>query len=532
MPDTTDLHYFRPDWVQKSDQTLTADLIVYGGTSAGVIAAVEAARRNLSVVILHPGKFLGGLTSGGLGWTDFGKQHVIGGLAREFYRRVGQHYGKAEEWYFEPKVASAVYAALVKEHNIPVHFCQYLDQVQKTGTQVVEITMLGGLKAKGKVFVDATYEGDLMAKAGVSYHVGREANEVYGETLNGIQVRGHHQFVPATVSPYVKENDPSSGLLPYIVNEDLTKKQGQGDKRVQAYNFRVCMTDDPALKIEWPKPDDFDPALYVLATRWFNGEKDDYNEQIPGFKKTPDLPRKFDAFPNRTPGGFLKTDTNNHGPVSSDFIGANHEWPDGCYETREKLFQAHVSYQQGLYWHLANSPEIPDRYRKAYGRWGLSKDEFTTCGGWSCQLYVREARRMVADYLVTEHDCTHARKCEDPVAMGSYNLDSHNCCRFVNADGKVLNDGDVQVPPAGPYGISYRAVIPKAQEATNLFVPVCCATSHIAYGSVRMEPVFMALGQSCAVAAALAIKTGSSVQQVKYAELEKQLLELKQVLRI
>lgn len=529
----SDLHYFHPGWIKATDRKLSVDLCIYGASSAGVIAGIEAAERGKTVALLQPGKYVGGLTAGGLGWTDHGKAHVIGGKGREFYRRCGKHYGKAEEWYFEPRVATAVYEEWLKSAGVEAIFCQYLDRVETSAGQVTAITMLGGLRVEAKVFMDCSYEGDLMAKAGVKYHVGRESNDTYGETLNGIQVRGHHQFSPATIDPYIKPGDPSSGLLPQVENVDQQKKQGQADHRVQAYNFRICMTDDPALIIPWEKPEKFDPTQYILAARWFQGEKDQYNEQLRDWKgNVSDVPSKFDIFPNKTPGGFNKTDTNNHGPVSSDFIGMSWAWADSCYEAREKLFQQHVTYQKGLYWFLANSPEIPERYRKAYSRWGLSKDEFVATGGWSPQLYVREARRMISDYVATEHDCMHTKVADDPVGMGSYQLDSHNCTRFVNAEGKVMNDGDVQVKPKGPYRISYRSIVPKKSECTNLFVPVCCSTSHIAYGSVRMEPVFMILGQSAAVAACMALDAKSAVQDVPYAKLQAELLKLEQVLTL
>jgi len=369
-----------------------------------------------------------------------------------------------------------------------------------------------------------------MARAGVTYFVGREDNSVYGETISGIQVHKSHQF-SHPVDPFVKEGDPTSGLLPGIINEDLSTQQGKGDKRVQSYNFRVCMTDDPALKVEWEKPAGYNPDLYVLAGRWFRGEKEPWNDQL----RKPDstVPSKFDIFPNKTPGGFHKTDTNNHGAVSSDFIGQNYEWPDGCYERREELFQAHVTYQKGYYWYVANSPDVPERYRKAYQRWGLPKDEFTQTGHWPHQLYVREARRMVSDYVITEHDCRgHRSAAEDSIGMGSYNMDSHNCTRFVkmeNGKARVLNEGDVQVGVT-PYPIPYRVIVPKRGEVTNLFVPVCFSASHISYGSARMEPVFMAMGQGAAMAACIAIDDNVAVQDVKYEKLKKQLLEAEQVL--
>lgn len=529
----SDLHYFRPDWISKDDRKLVVDICIYGASSAGVIAAIEASERGKSVALLQPGKFVGGLTAGGLGWTDHGKAHVIGGKSREFYRRCGKPYGKPEEWYFEPKVATQVYEEWLKSEGVEPMFCQYLDKVELSGGRIVSITLLSGLHVKAKVFIDASYEGDLMAKAGVSYHVGREGNDTYDEKLNGAQVRNHHQFLPTHIDPYIKAGDASSGLLPQVEAIDMKARQGQGDKRVQAYNFRICMTDDPALIIPWEKPAAFDPKQYILAQRWFAGEKDNYNEQVwVRDGKLSTVPGKFDIFPNNTKGGFHKTDTNNHGPMSSDFIGMSWNWAEGSYEAREKLFQAHVTYQKGLYWFLANDEGVPERYRNAYNRWGLSKDEFVTTGGWSPQLYIREARRMVSDYVATEHDCMHTRKCDDPVGMGSYQLDSHNCTRFVNADGKVMNEGDVQSPPKGPYSISYRSIVPKRGQVTNLLVPVCCSTSHIAYGSVRMEPVFMILGESSAIAACMAIDSNQTVQDVNYSKLRASLDSAQQVLEL
>ncbi len=531
----SNLHYFNPDWIVEDAETLRADLCVYGGTSAGVTAAVAAARRGSEVVLLHPGKHLGGMSSGGLGWTDYGRKHVIGGMSRQFYRDVGRHYGRDEEWHFEPHVAGAVFREWIARANVPVRLCQFIQSATMDGHRLKAITMLGGLVIEAKMFIDATYEGDLLAQAGVSRTVGREDNAQYDESLNGVQVRKTHQF-SRPVDPYVTPGDPSSGLLPQVIDEDLSQQQGRGDRRVQAYNFRVCMTDDPALKVDWAKPAGYDPLQYELANRWFNGDKDDYNEHLSGAgPRQAGLPAKFDILPHPTPGGHHKTDTNNHGPVSSDFIGTNHDWPEADYETRERLFQAHVRYQQGLYWHLANAPEIPHRYRRAYSRWGLPNDEFVDTDHWPHQLYVREARRMVGDYVITEHDCRGDSRPDDPVGMASYNMDSHNCSRFVKVDNgraRVLNEGDVQVSPTDPYPVSYRAIVPRKGECENLLVPVCLSASHIAYGSARMEPVFMLLGESAALAAGLAMADGCPLQAVPYAKLHELLVEAKQVLAL
>jgi len=533
----SDLHYFQPQWITPTDEHLSTDLCIYGATSAGVAAAVAGVRAGKQVVVLQPGKFIGGLTTGGLGETDHGRKHVIGGISREFYIACGKHYGKEEEFKFEPHVASAVFDQMLKAHGVSVRLCQYLDKVEKSAGRIVSITLLGGLRVSAKMFLDCSYEGDLMARAGVDYTVGRESNETYGETLNGIQVKLTHQF-SHPVDPFVTPGDASSGLLKGIVNEDLSKKQGQGDQRVQAYCFRMCMTDDPALRVAWEKPDGFDATDHELAARWFAGEKDTYNDQLSSDSTTPrNVPRKFDIFPNKTPGGFRKTDTNNHGPVSSDFIGMNHEWPDAYYETRETLFQSHVTYQKGYYWFIANSERVPHRYREAYQSWGLPSDEFKQTAHWPHQLYVREARRMIGQYVITEQDCRGTRQTTDGIGMGSYGMDSHNCSRFVMNDpttGKprVMNDGDVQVHGFPPYAIPFRTITPKPAQCTNLLVPVCLSSSHIAYGSARMEPVFMVLGQSAAIAACMAIDAGTTVQDINVNTLRDKLLSLGQILSV
>lgn len=521
-------HYFRSDWIERTDHSLDVDVCVYGGSAAGFTAAIEAASRGHSVALLHPGRFVGGLQVGGLGWTDYGKQHVIGGMAREFYRRCGQHYGKPEEWQFEPHVAQQAVDSMLADASVKPLLCQYLDRVDVVQGRIVSIRLLGGLVVRAKVFIDATYEGDLLAHAGCRFSLGREANSIYGETLNGIHVGPFHQFVPDGVDAFNTPGDPSSGLLPGVEPIDLRRHQGRGDHRLQAYNFRICMTNDPDLKIDWERPEHYHPDQYKLADRWFNASaRNGYNEMVRSSK--PLVPAKFDVLPNKTPGGFQKTDTNNHGPVSSDFIGNNWDWPLATHAQREGLFQRHVQWQMGFYYHIANSPEIPDPYRGAYSHWGLSRDEFTQSGHWSHTLYIREGRRLIGDEVLTELHCMHKRRVSDPVGMGSYNLDSHNCTRFLTSEGTVQNEGDVQVAPAGPYSIGYTCIRPKRGEVNNLLVPVCCSTSHIAYGSVRMEPVFMGLGQVAGVAASQAILEGRCVQDLDYARLRSQLDAVGQV---
>ena len=515
-------HYFLPEWITPSSEVLKVDVVIYGGTAAGVIAAKALADRGRSVALLNPALLLGGMTTGGLGQTDFGKKDVIGGMSRQFYSDIGSHYGKdTPEWLFEPKAAQSVIDAYADHAGITVRQKQFLQSVHIENGRIREIQMLGGLRAKGRYFMDCTYEGDLMAQAGISYHVGRESNSTYGETINGVQVRSKHQFSHA-IDPYRVPGDPSSGTLPQV-NEAGAAPDGSGDHRIQAYNFRMCLTDDPELKIDWEKPDDFRPLDHELAYRWFNSEKDDYNDHLPNYDGRPkDLLKKFDIMSPRTPGGHLKTDTNNHGPVSTDFIGANYAWPEASYAERETIFQAHVTYIKGHFWFMATSPDIPERYRTRYARFGLPKDEFPESCHWPHQLYVREARRMVSDYVLTEKDTQHIRQPEDPIAMGSYAMDSHNCQRFVR-NGRVYNEGDVQLPPKAPYGVSYRSIVPRKSECQNCFVPVCISASHIAFGSVRMEPVFMAMAESAAIAADLQLDSGQAVQDIDYPTLRTRL---------
>lgn len=519
----------------------TYDLVVYGGTSAGVTAAVEAARDGRSVVLVCPDKHLGGLSSGGLGWTDTGRKEVIGGLAREFYHRVWKHYQSDEAWrwqtreeygnkgqgtaaidgekrtmwIFEPHVAEAAFDAMIAEARIPVVRNAWLDRekgVEKTGGRIAAITTLDGKTYRGRVFVDATYEGDLLAAAGVSYHVGRESSDTYGEEWNGVQkaARHHGHNFPEGVSPYVKPGDPSSGLLPRI-SPDPPGEEGQGDRRVQAYCFRMCLTDVAENRLPFPKPAGYDASQYELILRVFDtGWRQTFN--------------KFDPIPNR------KTDTNNHGPFSTDNIGFNYDYPDATYERRREIIAEHERYQQGLMYFLANDPRVPDDVREPMSRWGLAKDEFTDNGNWPHQIYVREARRMVGPYVMTEHDCLCRVDTPESVGMGSYAMDSHHVQRYVTAEGFVQNEGDIGVGPPYPYMISYGSLTPKKDECTNLLVPVCVSSSHIAFGSIRMEPVFMILGQSAAVAAGMAIDGQCPVQEVGYPELRQKLLDKGQVL--
>jgi hypothetical protein len=379
------------------------------------------------------------------------------------------------------------------------------------GQRIVAIVMESGKRFVGRIFIDATYEGDLMAKAGVSYHVGRESNAVYDETLNGVQTKHaiYHQFkVP--IDPYIVEGDPESGLLPGIQAEG-PGEEGSGDHKVQAYNFRMCLTNDPDNRMPFPKPEGYDPLRYELLLRYMKA----------GHWTVMNLSKDM---PNR------KTDTNNKGAFASDNIGMNYEYPDGDYATRDRIFEEHKTYQQGMMWFLVNDPRVPEHIQTEMNQWGLPKDEFVETGGWPHQLYVREARRMIGEYVMTQVDCQGKRLAPHPIGLGAYTMDSHHVQRYVDENGHARNEGDVEVGGFEPYPIAYGSIVPKADECTNLLVPVCLSASHIAFGSIRMEPVFMVLGQSAATAAALAINADSTVQEVDMDALRERLLADKQIL--
>ncbi len=499
--------YYRPEIGKREGERLACDLCIYGGNAAGVIAALAAKKRGLRVVLLVNGDHVGGLTTGGLGYTDFGDKRIVGGLAREFYRRLGAHYGTDEEWMFEPSAALKVLTDMLHEAGIKPVLFQYLDSVEMAGKSIRSIRLQSGLVVTSAFFVDATYEGDLMAKAGVACIVGRESNMVYGELLNGVQIREHHQFL-FPISPWRREGDPASGLLPGISAEPVAAP-GTGDRKVQAYNFRMCLTRKPD-RIPFAKPAGYNPDEYELLARYLRA----------GWR---DIFAKFDMIRGR------KTDTNNHGAVSTDFIGRNHDYPEAGYEARERIFQEHVTYQQGLLWFYANDERVPADVRHQMSQWGLVADEFSASGHWPPQLYVREARRMVSDYVITEFDCRTYRRASDVIGCGAYGMDSHNCQRIV-LDGRVLNEGDVQVWINKPYPISYRTVIPARESVNNLFVPLCLSASHIAYGSVRMEPVFMVLAESCAIAAALCVRHACTTHELPYAVLKPELELARQAL--
>jgi hypothetical protein len=529
------------------------DIVIYGSSPAAIAAAVQAKRMGASAVIVSPETRIGGLTTGGLGQTDIGNKAAFGGIALEFYKAVAAYYadpkrwtrqkpesyfpdgqcagskGRESMWTFEPSAALAILEGWEKRHGLDIRRGEWLDRengVVKENGKIVAIKTLSGEVYRGQVFVDATYEGDLMAAAGVSYTIGREGNAVYGESLNGnqpAQARFHQLNVG--VDPYVVKGDPKSGLLFGVEPFDPNLKEGDGDKRVQAYCFRMCLTDDPENRIPFKKPAGYDERDYELLFRHLAIAPLDRGG----------MPWINSKMPNR------KTDTNNRTGFATDFIGQNWAWPEASYAEREKIRAAHLKYQRGLMWTLANHPRVPEKIRREVSKWGTCKDEFKDGlgDGWQTQLYVREARRMVGEYVMTEHNCWGTKVAPMPVAMGAYQMDSHHVRRSVGADGFVHNEGDVEVKidaktgkRFAPYPIGYGAVVPKRAECSNLIVPVCLSASHIAFGSIRMEPVFFALGQVAGTAASIAAEKGLSVQDVPYIDLSDRLRADGQVLEM
>ena len=536
------------------------DVVVYGGTSGGIAAAVAAARRGRRVVLIEPGRHLGGLTSSGLGATDIGKKNAIGGISREFYQRVKKHYGDPAAWkygrpedfrsnqhdpredvmfYFEPHVAERIYEEMLREARVEVVRGERLDLragVEKRGADITAIAMESGRRFRGRVFIDATYEGDLMAKAGVKYLVGREANTAFGETHNGNEpfllrrqkVASAHDFRRA-VDPYVRPGDPASGLI-FGVQPGGPGEVGVGDARVQAYCYRLCLTNEPRNRVPFSRPADYDPAKYELVARYLNSTR-----MLPEFPTAGDIehpvlgnnltrPEPVVIMPNR------KSDSNNKDPVGFNLVAGNYDYPDADYATRERIIRDHIAWQKGLIWFFASDLRVPEKYRAPMKDWGYPRDEFTDTGHWPHQLYVREARRMHGALVMTQRHCDGTLAVPDPVGMGGYAMDSHNVRRYVDENGHVRTEGTIGLGVKHAYSIGYDALTPRREECTNLLVPVCLSATHVAYGSIRMEPVFMILGHSAGVAADQAIAQRSAVQAINRAELRSALLAERQVI--
>ena len=495
------------------------DIVVYGDSSGAVTAAIAAKRMGHSVVLVNPTNFLGGMSSSGLGATDFlGYRKTFGGIASEFYDDIAGHYQKTYVRSFEPHVGKAAFQKLIKDAEIDVHFNEKLDRkngVKMKGQRIISITTLSGKTFVGKMFIDTTYVGDLMAAAGVTYTVGREPESQYGEDLAGVRrgdttprvhyTQGDKDHFTHNVDPYVVQGDPDSGLLPHIeMIEGLAN--GQGDRKIQAYNYRLCLTRDPKLRIAIPKPSGYREIDHELLLR--NFEAGDH---------------RFPALVEGLAGSGRKVDWNSMHAIGSDYGGANWAYPEASYAQRREIEKSHELYIRGFLWTLANSPRVPKKVRQQAADYGLCKDEFTNNGGWPYMIYIREARRMVSDYVMTQRDCMGKRAIPDPVGLGSFGMDSHVVQYYVNEKGHTRRDGTIWRTPPKPYGISYRSIVPRKGECENLFSPVALSASHVAHGSIRMEPVFMVLSQSAATAASIAIHADISVQEVPYKKLRHQL---------
>jgi FAD dependent oxidoreductase len=489
------------------------DVVVYGGTAAGVISAVSAAREGMSVALLEPGRHLGGMASGGLSATDieYGNKTVVGGYALEFYRRVAAHYeisryGDDVAWYYEPHIGGLVFSEMVREASVKVFFDHRLrekDGVKRDDLRIAEIRMENGTVFRARVYIDCSYEGDLMAQAGVSYTWGREPASQYRETLAGVREQsvGHQWLVK--VSPY----DEGGKLLPEV-SPLLPGTPSAADKEVEAYNFRLCLTQERTNQVAFPKPSGYDPRRYELLTRLLHAlrEKDGRYPRFDEITRIVVLPHG-------------KADFNNNGAFSTDYIGGSWDYPEANYRRRAEIRQEHVNYIKGFFYFLAHDPRVPTDLQHEVNRWGLAKDEFTDTENWPHQLYVREARRLVGEYIMTQRDAQVDIRKPDSVGMGAYKIDSHNTHRYVTPDGRVLNEGDTQVPLDVPYQIPYRILLPKRTEVANLLVPVCVSASHIAYSTLRMEPQYMIMGQAAGVAASIAVMEHMTVQEVDAARL-------------
>jgi hypothetical protein len=489
------------------------DVVIYGGTSAGIIAACQIRKMGKTVLVIEPTNRIGGMTTNGLGATDIVNPSTIGGLALQFYKDIGEKYGENKPfWNFEPHVALNVFNDMTKKYSIPVVYNEKLNLkngVVKSRGKIVSITMESGKVYTAKVFMDATYEGDLMAEAGISCTTGREPNSKYGETLNGVEsVQSTDHQLPKGVDPYIIKGDPKSGLLPGITPGPIPK-DGSGDNNIQSYCYRLCLTKNPQDRVKIQKPKDYNPLNYELLFRSLEKGQKEFGI--------------LNILPNQ------KIDLNNNGGFSTDDIGANYNYINSNYSTRDKILQEYKSYEQGLLWTLQNDPRIPKYIRNIYSQYGLPKDEFTDNDNWPEELYVREGRRMVSDFVMTQQYDESKKIVTNPIAVGSYNMDSHNVQRYVS-NGTVRNEGNLEIPIKKPYRISYSSIVPKTSDCTNLLVPVCLSASHIAYGSIRMEANLMVIGQSAGTAAVYAIEDNVSVQNVNYKKLHDTLINDGQVL--
>jgi FAD dependent oxidoreductase len=493
------------------------DLVVYGGTAGGVITALAAAREGLRVALLEPGNHLGGMVTGGLSATDHGEKKVVGGYAREFYERLGHYYGREIEWYPEPHIAEEVFQEMLQEVETVTVFRQHRlkdkDAVNKQDNSILQIRLENDIVFSATMFVDASYEGDLMARAGVSYTLGRESMSQYGESLAGVRPKdpGHQFDFP------ISAHDEDGQLLPEI-QEGARGELGTGDQKIQAYNFRMILTDVPNHRVPFPKPPAYNPKRYALLER-FLGE----------FVKQMGRPPRRDEILLPRNIANRKWDFNNRGPFSTDFIGRNWDYPGASAKRRREIWQAHIHYTKGLFYFLTHDPQVPRLLQQELKEFGLAKDEFVENENWPYQLYVREARRMIGDFVMTQEDIQTDLTKPDAIGMGSYNSDSHNVQRYVTEAGHVQNEGNMEVP-VSPYQIPYRILLPKQSQVTNLLVTVCFSASHVTYSTLRMEPVYMIIGQAAGTAAKIAIDEKVAVQEIDSAALKTRLQQQRAVI--
>eukprot|EP01119_Soliformovum_irregulare_P005694 TRINITY_DN17437_c0_g1_i1.p1 TRINITY_DN17437_c0_g1~~TRINITY_DN17437_c0_g1_i1.p1 ORF type:complete len:522 (+),score=113.17 TRINITY_DN17437_c0_g1_i1:121-1686(+) len=501
-----------------SDQSF--DVVVYGATASGVTAAAAAAKEGFCVALVERGRHIGGMVSGGLGWTDVGDPSVIGGSALEVFKLIGKIYGKTEPvFHFEPHVAEAAFYELLQGTSVKIFFDREIKNVTMNGAHVESIITTDGSVYSASIFIDTSYEGDLLALAQVEYTFGRESTSQYNETYAGRLKEpspwGGHQF-----NVEVDPHDSEGRLLPLIYDGDAGVP-GQADKKVQAYNFRMCLTNNQSNRVPIPPPKNYDPKMWEIFRRYLAAK--------PSIKSIRQV-MSVSPLPNQ------KSDVNNNGPISTDVIGWNWDYPEANWTDREVIWEAHIQYTKSFFYFLANDPAVPQEMREEMRTWGLAKDEFVDTYNWPNQLYVREARRMIGEYIMTQHDRIENNTKPDSIGVGSYNIDTHNAQRFPertdSGSWRTLNDGDVERIFKQHFQIPYRCLLPKRQDCDNLIVPVCVSASHIGYGPIRLEPQYMIMGQSSGVAAAFAIRDNVSVHDVNINALQQRLADLGQILNL
>lgn len=518
-----------------AEDSLSADVCIYGGTSAGVIAAVQAASLGKSVILLEPGRHLGGMSTEGLGSSDidnhrgFRNSPAVGGLAFEFYRRIAAHYGRKAEfeamlaegtkrpplWRFEPHVAERVFDQWTGEVGVKVlkaHRLKENNGVEKNGARLMALHCENGAKVSARVFIDATYEGDLLAAAGVTFSVGREGNARYGETKNGIRTDTTYSQIDRRIDPYVVPGDPASGLIAGVTGDELGE-HGAPDESIQGFRFRTVLTKRPENRIPFAPPTGYDPAEFELLRRYLaaGGRLAVPAANLPNEKCEPGVWH----------------------PLQSNLTGRNHLWNTSTYAEREAMLADSLRWQQALYWFLSSDSSVPAEVRRAWAQWGLCRDEFVDNNGWPRLFYVRNGRRMVSDFVLTE---AHVRSVNpepvvDPIALSWWPPDLHSA-RSIVKDGAVWHEGAVFGGEDWiPFGIAYRSVVPRDVEAENLLTPTCPSSSYVAYGALRLEWTFMAIGQATGVAASMAIDGDTKVQAIPYASLASTLRSAGQVLK-